>query len=590
MSAEHRFLVSVPTAGKGPNLLFSSQMQDVDMRDKQRALMQLIEGDFERISIHTLRRCLRLLQDDAFVNSITEPALRRMVLDMRDFLIRDAAQAIKNRTKLKQRAVKEKQKHMKEETKIIKKDSPEKGFEDYIWCEICKIRDRMISENKRKHPIPSIKNEINMSEKAMQRALLNDDERDDDDEESSDDDEKTVDREHNSKTVKKVLKGFVEMEDVKKHMTSEERKALARQQQDEGRKHWGEMIETDVKRFLKGFVEMEVAKKNMTRKEQKAFELQQKLESRKYYGKTMATDDVARNIRSARKQTNWFTPTFETCNTEAGMAYQTNEHIHIMKTRLSQILTLCSYWKTEIESFRKEIKSIDDNVNAEDSLVETRLRKRRFLTIFTDLHQLQSQVEKEMDLYAEKFKKLQDRELAKKGNVKRVDQEFQKGDPVDLYWVEEDDNGDDKWLLLTDLEKIQEPPEFVEHHRQRIRQDGKSKWMHSYVISMKERDFNSLQLDQTKRDGLVVTDIPKKKQEAAQFIRVSLNADDKNWHLQGHWPVSDVSEDSSEGYVRSQVGAIHSGGSGSDYDSDSSGRDELIDAIEKNMIEKHRSK
>jgi hypothetical protein len=99
-----------------------------------------------------------------------------------------------------------------------------------------------------------------------------------------------------------------------------------------------------------------------------------------------------------------------------------------------------------------------------------------------------------------------------------------------------------------------------------------------------------LQLDQTKRDGLVVTDIPKKKQEAAQFIRVSLNADDKNWHLQGHWPVSDVSEDSSEGYVGSQVGAIHSGGSGSDYDSDSSGRDELIDAIEKNMIEKHRSK
>jgi hypothetical protein len=378
------------------------------------------------------------------------------------------------------------------------------------------------------------------------KALLNDDERDDDDEESSDDDEKTM-PEYNSKIVKKFLKGFVEMEVAKTHMTSEERKALKRQQQDEGRKYWGEMI---------------------------------------------ATDDVAQKIKSARKQTNWFTPTFETCNTEAGMAYQTNEHIHIMKTRLSQILTLCSYWKTEIESLKKEIKSIDDNVNAEDSLIDTRLRRRRFLTIFTDLHQLQSQVEKEMDLYAENFKKLQDKELAKKGNVKRVDQEFQKGDPVDLYWVEEDDNGDDKWLLLTDLEKIQEPPEFVEHHRQRIKQDGKSKWIHSYVISMKERDFNSFKLDQTKRDGLVVTDIPKKKQEAAQFIRVSLNADDKNWHLQRHWPISDVSEDSSEGYVGSQVGAIHSSGSGSDYDSDSSGRDELIDAIEKNMLEnqKHRSK
>ena len=77
------------------------ELEHIDQTYKQNLMIQLIKAGpmdpNQILTIHELKRCLSLLEDDAFVNSITDMQVKKLVVNMRDSLIEDTRNAIKLR-------------------------------------------------------------------------------------------------------------------------------------------------------------------------------------------------------------------------------------------------------------------------------------------------------------------------------------------------------------------------------------------------------------------------------------------------------------------------------------------------------------
>lgn len=510
-------------------------LEHIDQTYKQNLMIQLIKAgpmDLNQIlTIHELKRCLSLLEDDAFVNSITDMQVKKLVVNMRDSLIEDTRNAIKTKRMLVKNTVMEKKqklenavmedkqklkaKHelMKTKSHEEEEKSPETCFEENVWNEIDEIRNLMI-DLKQTYPgyflegihIPKVKQLINTSEKAMLNSTLDPDEREKtigSDESASDDDVHNLG--FSEKGGTRNIKGFVEADtddDVKKHTSREDRKASKLQDKKAGKDFWNQgaagagggagagasgvddqsSVMKDANTFLRKFSEL--------------------------------------------KQVERFVPSLSTHHTKAGLEYATNTHVYVLKRRFHQILNLQTYLKVISHD-----KGTPHEVSVDEALVRRKVHLKT-QKIMKRLDMLKSEVGKILSKYEKKYTKLQHKELKKKGIVKLDDKKFLPGDEVNLYWIEYNGDCEDEKSreCMTEIDEFE--PVYFQKDEFRNKKDR-------YVIRMRKRDFDDLVIIEKKMRRLKTT-VENEDSTDHEYVLISV------WDKDPNWRIEKVAESSSE--------------------------------------------
>jgi hypothetical protein len=525
MSAVNRFLISVPTAGRGGMPIGwtnnasraaaalrareAAALRAIEVEARRAALNELIQkkqekllldfcsggGENGNLSLCELRDCLFFLKSDVFCSSITDVTLKTQVDFSRVEMIGEVTVLIQNISKKNEDVDRGKKKALTQKKKALQTTSHlPNAFENHVWSEICQIREMMVNFAKselqrlRKVPgvsstVPTLKKEVNMSEKAMNKALFDHDEREDDDDDgsdSSDDDDQYEDRGFSAKKdqKKKNLKNLVRDDaDSEKKMSMEENKTW-----------W-----TSAAGGAAGGAAGE-ATKRMSQRE--------------------------KNVVDS------YHPTFETAGSKAAFDFSHNQHVHVLKKRMSQILRLWDYWK--------RIREVYDLTN---QIITVRIRK------------IHDEVETKLLAYERKYKKIENKEMKNKRTVILDESQFRKGEEMDLYWIEDGDDGEEEYSLLTDLTHISQVPEFVREYQLRVKKDTKVKTLDRYVITMRLEDFNILDLNEIQKRKLNCIVLERENKDAADYIQISLNKNSRNWHIQRHVQGSDHEGDSSDSSI-----------------------------------------
>ena len=168
-------------------------------------------------------------------------------------------------------------------------------------------------------------------------------------------------------------------------------------------------------------------------------------------------------------------------STEAAMEFETNLQIHILRVRLRQVIQLISYLK----SFQYEDESKKNIL-------------KRLVEIFKILNS-------KFENFADEFKKLQDKELRKLEKVKKSDRKFQKGHEVGLFWIEYDENGDEKTRCdFTDFKDSDDETYFWGYEQFKVKIGGKVKLMRRFLLRMDKEEFKSLPMSEKQMRPLVV--------------------------------------------------------------------------------------
>lgn len=523
MSAVNRFLVSVPTSARGGMPVGRSNnasreaaalraretearrvaaQKELTQKKNEKILLKFCDGWDADGSLHPseLRECLKYLESDVFCSSIINVDLKTKVDEHRAEWIRELTVLIQSVSETKEIQM-EKLKKIK---KGLKKTSYlPNTFENHVWTEIFNIRELMASFAKSKlqgwrkvdgvsSTVPTLKKEINMSDKAKEKTLLNHDEReDDDDSDSSSDDDQDEDIEFNAtrEQRRKNLKGLIRDDDHEEKMSVDKSNAF-----------WSAAAGGAAARG--------------------------------------AAAGGATNRMSQRKKklVNWYKPNFENVGSKAAKDFCYNPHVHVLHTRLKQILRLSDYWKKITDSYDL------DGLNVSVKLINTNLKTIR------------DEVNTKFHAYEKKYKKMEELEEKNKSPVILDEDRFGTAEEMDLYWIEYDADGKDEWSLISDRSFIQEVPEFVREEHVREKTETKTKTIDYYVITMRNDDFNSLRLTPIQTRKLHTVFLKRENEKAADYIEIWVKQDSRHWHIQRHIksevPEEITSDSSEEDYSR----------------------------------------